>query len=101
MLSCSRRESSTTAPQSLTLLNGQFTLRQAEALAEQALPAAGDDEAVGLIFRRVLARLPNASEVAMAHEFLTKQTQLTGGRKGALSELARGLLNTNEFLYVD
>jgi hypothetical protein len=100
VLSCSRRESSTTAPQSLTLLNGEFTLRQAQALADHAL-AAGEAAQIADLFRQVYARTPNAGEEQMARDFVAKQTGLTGSRRGALTELARGLLNTNEFLYVD
>jgi hypothetical protein len=101
VLSCSRRESSTTAPQSLTLLNGDFTLRQAQALAAKALAAPDDATVITTIFRSVYARVPSANEQQVATEFLAKQTKLTGSRNGAVTELARGLLNTNEFLHVD
>jgi cytochrome c551/c552 len=101
VLSCSRRESSTTAPQSLTLLNGEFTLRQAQALAAQVVPSSDDASLIDAVFRRIFARKPSDAEAAMSREFLSKQTQLTGSRLGAVTELARGLLNTNEFLHVD
>ena len=101
VLSCSRRESSTTAPQSLTLLNGDFTLRQAQALADKAMTAADDASLINDIFRRVFARTPTENEQQLAQEFLAKQTKLTATRRGAVTELARGLLNTNEFLHVD
>ena len=101
VLSCSRRESSTTAPQSLTLLNGDFTLRQAQALADKAMAAADDASLINDIFRRVFARTPTENERQLAQEFLAKQTKLTATRRGAVTELARGLLNTNEFLHVD
>jgi mono/diheme cytochrome c family protein len=101
VLSCSRRESSTTAPQSLTLLNGDFTLRQAQALADKALTATDDADVITGIFRRIYARAPSANEIQIAQEFLAKQTKLTTTRRGAVTELARGLLNTNEFLHVD
>ena len=42
ILSCSRRVESNTAPQSLTLLNGQWTVKEANRLAEK-LDAASDD----------------------------------------------------------
>ncbi|MBI2685277.1 MAG: PSD1 domain-containing protein [Acidobacteria bacterium] len=98
VLSCSRRESSTTAPQSLALLNGDFTLRQAEALADKALAS---PDAVTEVFRRIYARPPADNERQLSQEFLDKQTTLTGSRRGAFTEFARGLLNTNEFLHVD
>jgi len=36
-----------------------------------------------------------------AEEFIEKQIARLGSKSAALAELARGLLNTNEFLYVD
>ena len=44
---------------------------------------------------------PNAGRVGMANEFILKQTKLLGNESAARRELIRGLLNTNEFLYVD
>jgi len=101
VLSCSRREESTTAPQSLTLLNGDFTLKQAQTLAAKAIAAGEGDATVNEVFRLVYARKPSANELQVAQEFLTKQTTLAGSRAAAVTELARGLLNTNEFLHVD
>jgi hypothetical protein len=100
VLSCARRESSTTPTQSLSLLNSDFTRQQALALAATSLK--GDEGAIAeAVFLATLARRPDAGELAMAREFLTKQTQLLGSVEKAAAELARGLFNTNEFLYVD
>jgi hypothetical protein len=100
VLSCSRRESSTTPTQSLSLLNSDFTRQQALALAAASLR--GDETAIAeAIFRATLARRPDANELDLARQFLTKQTQLLGSVDKAAAELARGLFNTNEFLYVD
>ncbi len=98
VLSCSRRESSTTAPQSLSLLNGQFTLQQAEILAGK-MEASPD--AVATAFGAVYGRVPTAAEAERTRQFLDKQTANLGSRHAALLELARGLFNTNEFLYVE
>lgn len=95
VLSCSRRENSTTATQSLSLLNSRFTVDQATALAASS----GGD--VTLIWRNVLRRSPEPGEVTMAQEFIAKQTQQLGNPQSALRELVRALLNTNEFQYVD
>jgi len=94
VLSCSRRNESTTAPQSLALLNSRFTLEQARAIASRAPSAEG-------AWRLVLGRAPGAEEARAAEEFLTRQTQRLGSREAAIAELSRGLLNLNEFLYVE
>ena len=85
VLTCPRRNESTTAPQSLELLNSAFTMDRAKALAAQVSTAS---EA----WQRVYGRAPSAEERAEAEKFLAKQP---------MSELVRALLNTNEFLYVD
>ncbi len=95
VLSCSRRESSTTSTQSLSLLNGKFTVDQADALAKSS---SGN---LNTIWQQILQRNPGENEIAMANEFLLKQAKLLGNELAARRELIRGLLNTNEFLYVD
>jgi hypothetical protein len=95
VLSCSRRENSTTATQSLSLLNSRFIVDQASALATSA------NADINKIWRSVLRRNPDAAEVKMAEEFLAKQTQQLGSAQSAARELVRALLNTNEFQYVD
>ncbi len=102
MLSCSRRDSSTTAPQSLTLLNGAFLLSQAQALSGELVKAHASPPAlVAEAWRRVLLREPTSAESARAVVFLEEQTRNAGSREAAATELLRGLLNLNEFLYVD
>ena len=94
VLTCARRNESTTAPQSLALLNSGFTMDRARALAAKT---SSPTEA----WEKVFGRAPSTDELAAANAFLEKQTVLLGSREAAMSELARGLLNTNEFLYVD
>jgi hypothetical protein len=98
VLSCSRRDSSTTAPQSLSLFNGQFTVSQAKVLADRLERST---DAVGEAWRSVYGRAPEAAEMSRAQAFMEKQTKNLGSRHAALMELARGLFNTNEFLYVE
>ena len=98
VLSCSRRDSSTTAPQSLSLLNGRFTLAQAKALAAQL---ASEADPVTAAWQRLFGRNPDAFEAARMNKFLVQQTQHLGSKPAALTELARGLFNLNEFLYVE
>ena len=102
MLSCSRREASTIAPQSLTLLNGSLVMEQAKAVAKDwAGQHASDAPLVEAAFRQVLARRPTAAELQRGERFLAEQTRNAGTRDAAVTELARALLNLNEFLYVD
>jgi uncharacterized protein DUF1553/uncharacterized protein DUF1549/cytochrome c len=103
MLTCPRRESSTTAPQSLSLFNGSFTLERARSLASRvAAESASDDEAaIRGAWKQLLSREPNPYEMSRAAAFLVTQSKNAGGRNEALAELIRALLNTNEFLYVD
>ena len=102
ILSCSRRVESNTAPQSLTLLNGQWTLQEAGRLAEKLAADAGDDgELIQKAWLAVYGRTPRADELTQARTFLEVQAAELGSRKAAAAELARVLYNTNEFLYVD
>jgi hypothetical protein len=102
LVTCPRRDSSTTAPQSLSLLNGDFAMTQAKALAESlAIKYAKPDELVRASWRKTLSRSPSARELKAGEEFLAVQTSNTGSRESALRELVRGLFNLNEFLYVD
>ena len=94
VLSCSRRNESTTAPQSLTLLNSRFMMEQAQAFAAEVKTV---DEA----FLKVFGRAPTAEEQASVTGFIESQTKNRGTREAAFAELARALLNANEFLYVD
>jgi hypothetical protein len=85
VLTCPRRNESTTAPQSLELLNSSFTMDRAKALAAKVTTA---DDA----WQSVYGRPPSPQEKSAAEAFLAKSP---------MSELIRALLNTNEFLYVD
>ena len=98
VLSCARRESSTTAPQSLSLLNGRFTLAQAAALAGKL---ATEVDPVTAAWQRLFGRNPDTFQSERMNKFLAQQTQLLGSKSAALTELARGLFNLNEFLYVE
>ena len=92
-LSCSARERSTTAPQSLTLLNAEEVLAAAARTAERLTEAADSPEArVTLAYRLIIGRPPTAVERQLSVEFLARSP---------LSELCRGLFNLNAFVYVD
>jgi hypothetical protein len=94
VLSCSRRNESTTAPQSLAMLNSRFMMQQAQALGAKV-------QSIDDAWLRVLGREPGSEERSAAAEFLERQTSRLGSKSAAYAELARGLMNLNEFLYVE
>ncbi len=94
VLPCPRRNESTTAPQSLALLNSRFMVDQARVLGSNIHTL---DDA----WERVLNRKPSSTERDATSKFLEKQIPVAGSKAAAMAELARGLLNLNEFLYVD
>jgi hypothetical protein len=106
--SCMRRTSSAVVMQSLTMLNGDFMLEQADFMAERVLKSAGPSDAdhIDLAFRIALGRHPNASERGWSQKSLAgfteawQQNKAKDGEQKALASLCQTLLNTNEFLYV-
>ncbi|VTT96859.1 protein containing duf1549 : Uncharacterized protein OS=Planctomyces limnophilus (strain ATCC 43296 / DSM 3776 / IFAM 1008 / 290) GN=Plim_1739 PE=4 SV=1: PSCyt1: PSCyt2: PSD1 [Gemmataceae bacterium] len=89
-----KRASTTTPMQALALFNHKFTLDMADALAARARADAGPepDAQVRRLFALAYGRSPSAEELAAA----SKVAQAHG-----LRALARAVLNSNEFLYVD
>jgi mono/diheme cytochrome c family protein len=88
------RNSTTTALQSLSLLNDPFVLRQADCFARRLADAHRDDarERVKTAYRLALGREPSKREAELAEQFVEKH---------GLFAFSRTLFNTNEFLYVD
>jgi hypothetical protein len=92
-LTCSRRDRSTTAPQSLMLLNSEFSLATAEALAARISVEASDTgERIERAYAHLFSRPPESDERALGRRFLDR---------GSLVEYCLALLNTNEAIYVD
>jgi hypothetical protein len=92
-LSCPSRERSTTAPQSLTLLNSSEVTAAADALADRLTrEAKTDQERIVMAYRLALGRKPTASELKLSQEFLAESP---------LNELCRALFNMNDFVYVE
>ena len=124
LASCGRRNVSTTAPQSLTLLNSDFSLNSARHLAGEVLDSAASDysEWVDQCYERLFSRLPSDSERGIAVGFLESQTASLqeeereaselavplGTEKtidrfqgSALTDLCLALFNLNEMIYID
>ena len=109
---CNRRINSATPLQSLTLMNDEFVLQHAEHIKNRVNDLSGTASIEGKIesaYRLALARKPNAMEMAISRDHLTKQQDLY--RKSnftdekasgmALASLCQMLLASNEFLYVE
>jgi hypothetical protein len=91
-LSCPVRGRSTTAPQSLTLLNATEVMEAAAAVADRlALEHPTGDQRVDAASRLILGRPVRVDEAAMARDFLAR---------APLSEFCRALFNLNDFLYL-
>ncbi|HTU20368.1 MAG TPA: DUF1549 and DUF1553 domain-containing protein [Gemmataceae bacterium] len=115
--SCSRRLTTTTAPQALLLLNGDFALECGQRLAAVLQERYGEDESrmIAQGYRLAWGRPPREAEIELALRFLSTQTealwarqQSDGGsmdreaaRRAALADFCHALLNTNEFLFLD
>ena len=94
---CSRRDRSTTATQSLTLLNSPFALEAATALAARvSAETPGTDSRITRMYALLFARPPHPLELTAGRRFL--------GENPASARLAHyglALLNTNEAIHID
>jgi Protein of unknown function (DUF1549)/Protein of unknown function (DUF1553) len=101
--SCARRAVTTTAPQALLLLNGDFALERARRLgADLAKVFPSDDAALAArAYQTAWGRPAAADEVKLAVKFLAAQTAALHSRETAVADFCHALLNANEFLYVD
>ena len=91
--SCSRRESSTHAPQALEMLNGALINDLAGAFAARLKREVGSepDRIVHRAFELALGRSPTPQELSRSLEFLADQP---------VSEFSLAVFNLNGFLYV-
>ena len=92
-LPCARRHLSTTATQSLILLNSEFSEQCAHHLARQLAAAeAIPDRRIRLASLLTVGRLPTETEKRLMTSFL---------KDSNLEEFALALFNRNEFVYLD
>jgi len=87
------RTTTTTALQSLTLLNNEFMIRQSRHFARRLESSGGDD----------VTRIEQAFRLAYGRRPTPDENQVASGlvRAGGLDALCRVLLNSNEFVYYD
>ncbi len=89
-----QRSVSTTALQSLTMLNGRLVAEESEHFAARLRREAGADprKQIRRAFQLAFSREPSPEELNRYHEFV---------QTGGLVSICRVLLNANEFVYVD
>jgi hypothetical protein len=113
-ITTARRNATTTPTQALLLINGDWTLARAEALATrlERLKVGSIDlqDRITLGYRLALGRQPDPDELAESAGFLHYQAGLpeppsrrgtVSGDHAALIDFCHVLFNSNEFLYVD
>ena len=94
-LSCPQRSQTTIAPQALHLLNSDFARDRATAFANRILESKSTEaERIKLAYRLAFGRFPSHDEMANCLRLLSDV-----GNEWSL--LCHGLLNFNEFVYVD
>ena len=119
---CERRNASTIAPQSLAMMNGEFTLAQSKFFAERVTREVGADptEQVKHAWLLAFGSTPTATELKNSVDFITKQTEhfkadpfkpepVAKGKEAAptepltqaLTTFCQALLTSNEFFYID
>jgi hypothetical protein len=86
------RNVTTTALQSLTLLNNPFMLKQSEYFARRVESESELEDRPRRAFQLAFGRNPSPAEAASAAELVKSR---------GLTQLCRMLLNANEFVYVD
>jgi Protein of unknown function (DUF1553)/Protein of unknown function (DUF1549)/Planctomycete cytochrome C len=102
------RQRTTTALQSLFGMNSTLMHRCGEALAEHHLGGVSEDHTkIQAAYEHTLGRAPSPVEMADALAFLEAYEKALApqppgtGRKAVWAALARSLLSSNEFLYID
>jgi hypothetical protein len=96
-VSADLRSVSTTALQSLTMLNGRLVAEESAHFAARLAAEAGPDAKAQIrrAFELALARAPSDEELARYDDFAQS------GADDVMTSICRVLLNSNEFVYVD
>jgi hypothetical protein len=84
------RDLTITPLQQLYVMNGKFVREQADALAKSIATEQNDAAKIRALYRKILARDPNATEIDLALSYL---------KQGTMVEYAQVLLATNEEIF--
>lgn len=102
LMSCGRRNESTTAPQALTLFNSDFSGSIARSLAKEVLKQGSDASSIVTTAAwKCYSRAPTPQEQTLSQAFLERQTALAGTLEEAVSDYCLALINASAFLFVD
>lgn len=100
--SCGLRNVSTTAPQSLHLLNSKFTLTMAQEMSRMIAEREPDRTAqIQSAFRRSLGRHATDEELGEVLQLWGGSVSGASGSAEPLTHLCLSLFNSNEFVFVD
>jgi hypothetical protein len=118
-VNCDRRAATTSAPQSLMLMNSDFVRDEAAKFAERIRrsvdgrlsPESGWKAMIDEVWREAYQRPVSGEERELAISFMRRQTRAAGASESAaaaykreqlaLTNLCQQILCSNEFLYVD
>jgi Protein of unknown function (DUF1553)/Protein of unknown function (DUF1549) len=99
--SCSVRNVSTTAPQSLYLLNSEFSHRVSRQMASMVVAETTQStEVIDQVFSRILGRSASDVELSECGQLLN-EAGFAAASDSAVAELCLVLFNSNEFVYLD
>ncbi len=104
-MTSSQRYNTTVPQQALFMMNSPLAISQAKNLAHRSeLDKLSEPaEKVRQLYRLAFQRPPTADEIKLALEYVTKQSERTGGKTtmDAWERFAQALLQTNELIYVN
>ena len=102
-LSSPGRTSTISASQALFLMNSDFTMNVAEALANRTAANSDDRERITSLYRFTLSRDPNEHEIELGMKFIKHRSSPnpSGDSLSVWSRYAHALLQSNEFMFVD
>jgi cytochrome c553 len=109
LTSAGRRNSTTTAPQALLMINSPYIRELAQAFAARISqrPEDGLSTIVTNAFQLALNREPSKGELRAAIQFITaqqkdyEQSNFSKSTSAALADFAQAIFSLNEFIYVD
>lgn len=102
-ITADRRTTTTVPLQQLFVMNSDFMMQRARALAKRVTDGAGmaDEERIKSAYQAVFGRAPRPSELALAIQFLESGAEENGNKINGLEQFALALLSSNEFMFID